>query len=160
VTVKPLVTDGTSFIYLRCALTFGRRVFKYANKGYGIRILPSYLSYLATYRTTHQTAAIARGECLLAAPLSPEDIAAKSRQWTKECMQNYHKVNYGSSPFHWPRRHNPIKTRSGKPVFSHAMLESYAQVTAEPLGRSCLTGLSLFMRHVALWEAEVRGEIV
>lgn len=39
------------------------------------------------------------------------------------------------------------------------MLESYAQVTSEPLGRSCLTSFTLFMRHVALWEEEVAGRI-
>lgn len=48
---------------------------------------------------------------------------------------------------------------SAIPLFSHAMLESYTENTSEPLGRSCLTGFELLMRHVALWEAEIDGRI-
>jgi hypothetical protein len=39
------------------------------------------------------------------------------------------------------------------------MLESYKQVSAERLGRSCLTSFELMMRHVALWEQEKDGKI-
>ncbi|KAJ7578019.1 hypothetical protein C8J56DRAFT_364210 [Mycena floridula] len=139
--------------------TRDQRVFKYANKGYGIRILPSYTAHLSTYRNASQTSVIARGETLLKAPYSLETLAGLARNWTAGCMDKYISLNYKNSPFHWPKRHPRIENEK-KPVFSHAMLESYTQVTSEPLGSSCLTGFSLFMRHVALWEAESKGEIV
>ena len=72
-------------------------------------------------------------------------------------LDKYLRIGTKNSPFHWPNKYPSVD--SDKPVFSHAMLESYAQVSSEPLGRSCLTGFSLFMRHVALWEAEAKGEI-
>jgi hypothetical protein len=72
-------------------------------------------------------------------------------------LDNYLRVGHKNSPFHWPNAYEIVD--SDKPVFSHAMLESYAQVSSEPLGRSCLTGFPLFMRHVALWETEAKGEI-
>ncbi|KAJ7497784.1 hypothetical protein FB451DRAFT_1335825 [Mycena latifolia] len=133
------------------------RVFKYANKGYGLRILPSYISSLATYNSPAHRSAIARGE-VLADTVSLSELASQARTWTSEVIQEYLEVGHDNRPFHWPSwKYSPIK--SAKPVFSHAMLESYAQVTSEPLGRSCLTGFSLFMRHVALWEQEVEGKI-
>lgn len=159
-TVKPLATLGelsVPIISLDSIFNYNR-VFKYANKGYGIRFLPSYLSYLSTYTSSSQTTAIARGESLLPAPLSLQELSDDSRAWTRKCLDKYIKLDYGNRPFHWPAPHEPIL--SDKPVFSHAMLESYAQVTSEPLGRSCLTGFPLFMRHVALWEEEAKGDIV
>ncbi|KAJ6547310.1 hypothetical protein B0H19DRAFT_260972 [Mycena capillaripes] len=137
--------------------TRDKRVFKYANKGYGLRILPSYISALATYDASADLAVIARGEELSRIVSLPE-LAANARTWTSEIIRGYIEVGHNNRPFHWPAgRYKPVK--SDKPVFSHAMLESYAQSTSEPLGRSCLTGFSLFMRHVALWEQEVEERI-
>ncbi|KAJ7684913.1 hypothetical protein DFH06DRAFT_1277443 [Mycena polygramma] len=137
--------------------TRDKRVFKYASKGYGLRILPSYIASLATYDSPASLSAIARGE-ELSATVSLSELATKARSWTSEVVREYIEVGYNNRPFHWPEgRYKPVK--SDKPVFSHAMLESYAQSTSEPLGRSCLTGFSLFMRHVALWEQEVEGKI-
>ncbi len=135
------------------------RVFKYANKGYGIRILPSYLAWLATIQGPKELEAVSQGERLLPPPLNLESIATQGREWTKRTIQKYIKLGHENRPFHWPKMHPPVPSASGKPVFSHAMLESYAQVTSEPLGRSCLTGFMLFMRHVALWEEEAAGNI-
>ena len=74
-------------------------------------------------------------------------------------LDNYIKVKYQNRPFHWPKgKYKQVE--SSKPVFTHAMLESRGQRTSEPLTRSCLTGFSLLMRHVALWEEEVRGKVV
>ena len=133
-------------------------MFKYANKGYGIRILPTYIAALSTYSDRKKLSAIARGERLYA-EITPPKIASDCRSWTQKIISEYKKVGTHNRPFHWPHgAYPPVK--SDKPVFSHAMLESYAQVTSEPLGRSCLTGFSLLMRHVALWEEEVNGNIM
>lgn len=137
--------------------TRDQRVFKYANKGYGIDILPSYIAALSTYGTKEHVEPLTRGERLYV-DLSLDSRAAEARKWTEEAIQRYEKVGYGNSPFHWPRRYTKVKSK--KPVVFHGTLESYAQVTSEPLGRSCLTGFTLFMRHVALWEQEVAGNIV
>ncbi|KAJ6546431.1 hypothetical protein DFH09DRAFT_1171031 [Mycena vulgaris] len=137
--------------------TRDKRVFKYASKGYGLRILPSYISALTTYNSTTHLSAIARGEVLLNT-VSLSELALQARTWTSEVIQEYLEVGHNNRPFHWPwGKYKPVE--SVKPVFSHAMLESYAQTTSEPLGRSCLTGFSLFMRHVALWEQDVEGKI-
>ncbi|KAJ7473946.1 hypothetical protein FB451DRAFT_1466358 [Mycena latifolia] len=100
-------------------------------QGYGIRILPSYIASLQESETKLND--IARGEDLFT--LNMDAIAARSRAWTEtvvgECSQ-------------------PI---------SHRDLENKHQLSAEPLGRSCLTGFSLFMRHVALWEMAQDGDL-
>ena len=133
-------------------------MFKYAQKGYGIRILPSYISHLDGIETAGKLKAISRGEKLIAPPYNLDAIRVSGRKWTEKVIERYKDVDYKNTPFHWPEgKYKPIK--SDKPVFSHAMLESYAQVTSEPLGRSCLTGWSLLMRHVALWELEREGKI-
>lgn len=92
-------------------------------------------------------------------PFSLHKLADESRTWTRGCIDRYMELDHGNIPFHWPSgKYHPIE--SAKPVFSHAMLESRIQRTKEPLGRSCLTSFSLLMRHVALWEEEVKGNIV
>ncbi|KAF7338483.1 hypothetical protein MVEN_02074300 [Mycena venus] len=137
--------------------TRDKRVFKYANKGYGLRILPSYISSLATYDSEKNLSAIACGERHFPT-VSVSKLAAAARAWTSRVVRKYIQAGHDNTPFHWPyKAYQPAK--SDKPVFSHAMLESYHQVTSEPLGRSCLTGFTLFMRHVALWELEVEGKI-
>ncbi|KAK0458461.1 uncharacterized protein EV420DRAFT_1542382 [Desarmillaria tabescens] len=142
------------------------RVFKYANKGYGIRILPSYQSALSTYTSSEQTKLISRGENLFPAPLSLKDLAIKSRTWTDKCISRFLRLGHKNHPLYWEnashygQKFQPIKTNSTVPVFTHALLESNMQRSSEPLGRSCLTGFSLFMRHVALWEEEVKGKIM
>ncbi|KAJ7128823.1 hypothetical protein C8R43DRAFT_1074699 [Mycena crocata] len=107
-----------------------QRVFKYANKGYGIRILPSYLVSLDTAKGRLED--IARDENLF--ELDIDAIAKASRRWTRAVAEE-------------------------TTICSHLNLENKHQLSAEPQGRSCLTGLSLFMRHVALWEMEQRGEV-
>ncbi|KAF8214866.1 hypothetical protein K438DRAFT_1749937 [Mycena galopus ATCC 62051] len=95
-----------------------QRVFKYADRGYGVRILPSYISSLEASKSKLRD--ISRDEILFG--LDIEKIAAASRKWTRT-------VNYD-------------------------------QLSSEPQGRSCLSGFALFMRHIALWELEKKGEIV
>ncbi|KAJ3730207.1 hypothetical protein C8R42DRAFT_714913 [Lentinula raphanica] len=145
--------------------TRDKRVFKYAKRGYGIRIIPLYIGYLSPFQSANSESLLAEislGEELQEPPLSLPLIASQARAWTREVVNRY--IQCGQSDevltFHWPAKHWPrIKGKKGVPVFSHAMLEGYGQITSEPLGRSCLTGFGLLMRHVALWELEVEGTI-
>lgn len=140
-------------------------VFKYAKRGFGIRIIPLYIGYLSPYQSADSQALldkISLGEVLFKPPLSMTRIADNARTWTREVVNRY--IQNGqknvSLPYHWPEGRWPkIKGKNGLPVFSHAMLEGYGQITSEPLGRSCLTGFGLLMRHVALWELEREGII-
>lgn len=75
-----------------------------------------------------------------------------------KCGHGNNKDKNGTS-LYLTRGARGVHVASDIPLFSHAMLEPYSQNTSEPLGRSCLTGFELFMRHVALWEAEVDGRI-
>ncbi|KAJ7164504.1 hypothetical protein C8R46DRAFT_1099739 [Mycena filopes] len=117
-----------------------QRVFKYANRGYGIRILPSYLTSLSRSKTN--LADISREEVLF--ELDMDKIAQASRAWTRAVVNASYRRN----------------AKDDKRVFSHRDLENGHQVSAEPQGRSCLTGFSLFMRHVALWDLEQSGELL
>ncbi|KAJ7885507.1 hypothetical protein B0H14DRAFT_2563838 [Mycena olivaceomarginata] len=113
-----------------------QRVFKYADRGYGLRILPSYMSSLS--ESAAKLDDICREETLFG--VNMDKIAAASRRWTREIVEEIS----GGRP---------------KPTVSHAHLENKHQLSAEPQNRSCLTGFGLFMRHVALWEMERGGEI-
>ncbi|KAJ7205208.1 hypothetical protein GGX14DRAFT_645057 [Mycena pura] len=104
-----------------------QRVFKYANRGYGIRILPSYVTSLVESQANIDS--IARGERLV--KLDMDTIAETARNFTKNAPCSSHK----------------------------ALDQGGDQVSTEPQGRSCLSGFSVFMRHVALWEMERRGEV-
>ncbi|KAF9069165.1 hypothetical protein BDP27DRAFT_1402854 [Rhodocollybia butyracea] len=130
-------------------------VFKYAKRGYGIRILPIYIGWLSPFQSLTPTS-----KTLLASISLGEKL--QSREWTRQVVQRYIKNGQSSSAVtywfpegRWPR----VEGKNGLPVFSHAMLEGYGQITSEPLGRSSLTGFGLLMRHVALWEMERAGEI-
>ncbi|KAJ7193424.1 hypothetical protein GGX14DRAFT_546277 [Mycena pura] len=114
-----------------------QRVFKYAKRGYGIRILPSYLGSLPDSEKNIKS--IARGEHLFA--LDIDKIANASRRWTANVI----------SALHGKKR--PVHC-------SHIDLENGDQYSSEPQGQSCLSGFSLFMRHIALWEMERRGEVM
>ncbi|KAJ7447582.1 hypothetical protein B0H11DRAFT_2082665 [Mycena galericulata] len=111
-----------------------QRVFKYADRGYGIRILPSYISSLEESKSKLED--ISKGEVLFGFDM--EKIAAASRKWTHTVVDEH---------------------SSYQRIFSHLDLENKHQLSSEPQGRSCLSGFSLFMRHVALWELEKAGEI-
>ncbi|KAJ3837544.1 hypothetical protein F5878DRAFT_622155 [Lentinula raphanica] len=145
--------------------TRDKRVFKYAKRGYGIRIIPLYIGYLSPFQSDKSKSLLAEislGEKLQKPPLSLPLIAKQARAWTREVVNRYIKTGQSNEAvaFHWPEDRWPeIKGKKGVPVFSHAMLEGYGQITSEPLGRSCLTGFGLLMRHVALWEMEIEGTI-
>ncbi|KAF7296333.1 hypothetical protein HMN09_01103300 [Mycena chlorophos] len=111
-----------------------KRVFKYGYRGYGIRILPSYLTSLTT--SQQNIIALSRRERVYK-NLDIEKIAGISRTWTLRVI--------GTGP--------------GKRSCSHVLLENGDQVTSEVQTRSCLNGFALFMRHVALFEMEARGDV-
>ncbi|KAJ6493330.1 hypothetical protein C8R45DRAFT_989477 [Mycena sanguinolenta] len=113
-----------------------QRVFKYADRGYGVRILPSYISSLEGSKS--KLAAISRNEILFGVDM--HKIAAASRKWTMTVVDE---SSFDERPT----------------VMSHFDLENDGQVSSEPQGRSCLSGFSLFMRHAALWEIAQTGEV-
>ncbi|KAF8311766.1 hypothetical protein DL93DRAFT_2168872 [Clavulina sp. PMI_390] len=123
------------------------RVFKYADKGYGIRILPPYVdSLVETFPTgsgMHHNNDRSEGE-----PYAPnlDEAAARATKWTQQAIKNY--ASYGS----W-------LPKKDVPEFTHGMLEERSIVTSEPGERSCLTSFELLMRHVELWREKVRGRI-
>ncbi|KAJ7200897.1 hypothetical protein GGX14DRAFT_571908 [Mycena pura] len=121
-----------------------QRVFKYAYRGYGIRILGSYLSSLA--ESQQNLDSIARGERLF--PLNIHILADTARRWTERVIRSHQiRQNTRATPGQ-PFRCTPI------------LLENGDQKTSEPQGHSCLSGFSVFMRHVALWEMERREEVM
>ncbi|KAJ3752869.1 hypothetical protein EV360DRAFT_88328 [Lentinula raphanica] len=140
--------------------TRDKRVFKYAARGYGLRIIPLYTGYLLPFQSSESNLRAA-GEVdkLKQSSLSLPLIASRARAWTHEIVNRYIQNDESDefSTFHWPR----MEGKNGLPMFSHALLERYGQITSEApkRGRSCLTGFSLLMRHVALWEMEIAGTI-
>ncbi|KDQ08376.1 hypothetical protein BOTBODRAFT_179872 [Botryobasidium botryosum FD-172 SS1] len=121
--------------------TQDQRVFKYANKGYGIRILPSYTENLS--KIDPKKLAVDRATLQL-------DIAAAAtdaRSWTSHAIKAFG---------------GHLSPMSSPPVLTHSMLDArVGQNTTSSGGRlSCLTGFALFMRHVALWEAEAAGKLI
>ncbi|KAJ7190054.1 hypothetical protein GGX14DRAFT_408309 [Mycena pura] len=112
--------------------------------GYGIRILGSYLSSLA--ESQQNLDSIARGERLF--PLNIHTLADTARRWTERVIRSHQiRQNTRATPGQ-PFRCTPI------------LLENGDQKTSEPQGHSCLSGFSVFMRHVALWEMERREEVM
>ncbi|KAJ7744118.1 hypothetical protein B0H16DRAFT_1422572 [Mycena metata] len=114
-----------------------QRVFKYANRGYGIRILPSYIASLEESKSNLRR--ISRDEVLF--KLDMDRIAQAARVWTQTVLNDSYSYT------------------SKKPV-SHSVLDNKHQLSAEPQGRSCLSGFTLLMRHVALWDLEKSGDLV
>lgn len=158
-------------------------VFKYADKGYGIRFLPSYLDALKIIdpssllpeanltKTSESTEAFSQLMSLDAHVAKARDyferIFKTYMKWTKN-GQNIKRHYIGNAywkpvkvPYSGTTAKPPSKTPSGKkiggkdgiPIFTHALLDTDDQTTSEPLRRSCLTGFQLLFRHVALWEA-------
>ncbi|KAE9405412.1 hypothetical protein BT96DRAFT_972558 [Gymnopus androsaceus JB14] len=148
--------------------TRDKRVFKYAKRGYGIRIIPLYIGFLSPFQAQAKSKSIetslanlSLGDKFAAPPFSLPKIAESSRAWTRKVVDRYISSGQMDMTHYWPEGRWPRvePSKDGVPVFSHAMLEGYGQITSEPLGRSCLTGFALLMRHVALWELEKEGKI-
>ncbi|KDQ18724.1 hypothetical protein BOTBODRAFT_29097 [Botryobasidium botryosum FD-172 SS1] len=136
-----------------------QRIFKYANKGYGIRFLPSYVDALLN----HDPEVIGLNASLN--ELDMAKVAEQSRRWTASFLSDF----LSSDP---ELRDTETVTHPTDPtqsveliVVKHQYLASqYVTSHSSDIvgkgGRSFLAGFGLFMRHVALWEAEKAGKIV
>ncbi|KAL0578903.1 hypothetical protein V5O48_003094 [Marasmius crinis-equi] len=114
--------------------TRDERVFKYASKGFGVRVLPSYISQCGDLEPT------------LALMNS---VANESRQWTSRFI-DFHR----SWKFFFNKKHTS-SDQDSIPEFSFSQL--YMN-DPKPMGGS-LSSFALFMRHVALWEQDVLHKI-
>ncbi|KAJ7128820.1 hypothetical protein C8R43DRAFT_1210328 [Mycena crocata] len=113
-----------------------QRVFKYANKVHAMTFKKrtSESFSLPGLRYSHSPFVLS-----LVARLE-DQLATASRVWTKTVTAEH------------------LCGTTGKKI-SHRDLENRHQASSEPQGRSCLSGFTLFMRHVALWKMERYGEI-
>ncbi|KAG8850197.1 hypothetical protein FRB91_009285 [Serendipita sp. 411] len=149
-----------------------QRVFKYAKKGYGIRILPSYLAALKTVdveELPHRRYHHHEPETL-----DIEKQVEKAKDYFDRVFRTYlawssggemlQRTYVGSYSRVFKGTSQDIRTREQKnknvPIFTHALFDTVAQLSKEPLARSCLTGFELFYRHVGLFEAEAAGKCV
>lgn len=159
-------------------------VFKYADKGYGIRFLPSYLDALeaidpSSLQPEANLAPTSESDINLSQLTSLDAHVAKARDYFERIFKTYMKWTKNGKnlkrhyvgnaywrptkiPYSGTTASPPSTTHSGKkiggkdgiPIFTHALLDTDHQITSEPLRRSCLTSFQLLFRHVVLWEAE------
>ena len=134
------------------------RVFKYANKGYGIRILPSYLEALKNINPAELPEEAPYGtwkdEAILddEKQFSLEARIANAREYFERVFKVYMLWSDNGTDLQPTYVENawmgtPLRpTGQGLPVFTHALLDTRDQVTSQPQRRSCLTGFELFYR--------------
>lgn len=149
-----------------------QRVFKYADKGYGIRILPHYLAALkavdATSIPKYYGINFEEGD-----PLNLQSHVNEARKyfdtvfrvymkWTKngETIKPHYVLGAWSGSRKYDQNSKSKQGQKRLPVLSHALLDTDEQITSEPLRRGCLTGFELLYRHVALWEAQEQGRLI
>jgi hypothetical protein len=134
------------------------RVFKYANKGYGIRILPSYLEALAKINPddlpreksnwTWKDQAILGGK----EQFSLEARIANAREYFERIFEVYMRWSNNGRDLQPSNINGAWKgtslrpTGQDLPVFTHALLDTRDQLTTQPQPRSCLTGFELLYR--------------
>ncbi|KAF8307466.1 hypothetical protein DL93DRAFT_131186 [Clavulina sp. PMI_390] len=138
------------------------RVFKYADRGYGIRILPSYIDALHDLQARKEE--ISHGEALHG-NVDLEHIAAKALEWVdiflKEQPQLECERSFSSPGYKWRNRIADTRQEGDtRPHVSHAIMYQVAYKTTEPLNRDCLTSFERLIRHTHLWKKSVTGEIV
>ncbi|KAL0575164.1 hypothetical protein V5O48_006807 [Marasmius crinis-equi] len=114
------------------------RVFKYADKGFGIRFPQAHL------------------DSLLISDDSPSlnEIAATSRRYTSRCIEYYRSLDYLKKAEHLsddPDFHTSI------PTMSYAQLHGLTEAKGPETG--CFSCFSIFMRHVSLWEEQLKGRV-
>ncbi|KAG8831072.1 hypothetical protein FRC17_003737 [Serendipita sp. 399] len=145
----------------------------YARKGYGIRILPSYITALKSVDVKELPL---RGFH----PYDPENLdidsqVEKARDYFNKVFRTILSLSNGGrnlqrtyagtgyrSLFTGTSKdiRTPEQKRDRVPIFTHALFDTLGQNSNEPLGRSCLTGFELFCRHVELFNAEAAGDCV
>jgi hypothetical protein len=133
-----------------------QRVFKYASKGYGIRILPNYLDALKNYEPPPITKNYFTEEEESPKVADIEYHTARAKRYFDRIFATILKWSNGRG-----LRDNQGQPfpREEKPLFTHAMLDTAAQDSSEPQKRSCLSGFELFYRHICLWQAEQEGKV-
>ncbi|KAF8320396.1 hypothetical protein DL93DRAFT_1837519 [Clavulina sp. PMI_390] len=126
------------------------RVFKYADKGFGIRFLPSYIRSLSrTFAfgpgSDHQQSTTA-ARAPTTYPPDLERIALRASRWTQTAIRKYGER---------------IRSRNAEGLLelTHDVLEERVIGTSEPGVRSCLTSFELLMRHVELRKEHLNGNI-
>ena len=130
------------------------RVFKYANKGYGIRILPSYLEALGKINPDELPNEKSTGAWKDDAQLdgmrgfSLEARIANAREYFERVFEVYIRWSNGGDlePTYleggW-KGTTLRPTGRGLPVFTHALLDTRDQLISQTQSRSCLTGFEL-----------------
>ncbi|KAF8307465.1 hypothetical protein DL93DRAFT_2101256 [Clavulina sp. PMI_390] len=126
------------------------RVFKYADRGYGIRILPSYIKALRGFQVKLKE--VSHGE-ILHTDLELEHIASKALEWVNLFLAE----ELGSDS---DDGDDDDTSEDDPPHVTHAMMYQIMYKTTEPLSRDCLTSFERLMRHTHLWKKGVTGEIV
>ncbi|KAF9514958.1 hypothetical protein BS47DRAFT_1392049 [Hydnum rufescens UP504] len=126
-----------------------QRLFKYANKGYGLRFLDSYLNALSEI----ELAATLNGKTDNGEGTKPmlfdmDTIDARAARWTHIVMRRYGSLQ--SHPFQYFSNF-PLKDSDEPPSVSHDILEEPSQVASVRHRGGCLSGFELLMRHVELW---------
>jgi hypothetical protein len=146
-----------------------QRVFKYASKGYGIRILPNYLDALKNYEpppsTKDDTEEEEEKEEESPKAADIEYHTTRAKRYFDRIFATYMKWSNGGEGLlptyvgsYSSAQAQPLP-RKDKPVFTHALLDTADQDSSEPQRRSCLSGFELFYRHICLWQAEQEGKL-
>ena len=143
---------------VRILITVLSRVFKYANKGYGIRILPSYLESLEKVNPNklpkEEFTGSWKDEDVMdyEKQFSLEARIASAREYFERVFQVYMSWSHNGrdlQPSYICGAWNGTSLRptgQGVPVFTHALLDTRDQLTSQPQPRSCLTGFELLYR--------------
>ncbi|KAF8320357.1 hypothetical protein DL93DRAFT_2224720 [Clavulina sp. PMI_390] len=130
------------------------RVFKYADKGFGLRFLPSYVDSLADSFACGPAFDHHRGRFHGSATHSPDldEIAVRAGVWTKLAIEKCRDNEY------W----NNSQRNPGSPMectYADLQPDGRNSVKSEPGEHSCLTSYELLMRHTELWREKVKGHI-
>ncbi|KAF8320355.1 hypothetical protein DL93DRAFT_2224717 [Clavulina sp. PMI_390] len=129
------------------------RVFKYADKGFGLRFLHHYVDSLVDSFACGPASDHHRGREYGSATHPPNlrHIAVRAGFWTQIVIKKRRELFS-----RWAKPSNALA-----PVeFTHAHLEAdRPSVKSEPGERSCLTSYELLMRHVELWREKVKGHV-
>ncbi|KDQ12971.1 hypothetical protein BOTBODRAFT_146486 [Botryobasidium botryosum FD-172 SS1] len=148
----------------RRAHSSANRILKYANKGYGVRFLPSYNDSFAETQSKRVAADAVPTIRQIPPPLSTlEAYITEARGWRGRLL---HAHQRRSNMFgHLYHGYMPTNAPAAPtPVIGHysASLDDLKNLTKglPSGGKYCLSDFGSFMRHVAIWEAEMAGQLV
>lgn len=147
-----------------------QRIYKYASRGFGIRILPAYMGSLSLdprQRVPH-TPAANRGYHVQktqdGGPTALKGLKAVKRvAWAAEDMVRRFVLNevdgevQDDQGLDW---RNWVAGPNGQiPVCSFRVLDAYKQHIGQPGGRMGIGSFELFFRHCAAWKLECEGRL-